>query len=82
MFVRDRATGKTERVSVSSDGKQVGGPSSEPSISADGRYVAFSSYARTWSPTTRTPAQPPVKGRSLRAGTCSCATGRPKRPSG
>ena len=45
VFVRDRATGKTERVSVSSDGKQAGGPSSEPSISADGRYVAYSSYA-------------------------------------
>jgi Tol biopolymer transport system component len=45
VFIHDRATGKTERVSVSSDGKQVSGPSSEPSISADGRYVAFASYA-------------------------------------
>jgi Tol biopolymer transport system component len=45
VFIRDRVTGKTTRVSLSSDGKQVSGPSSEPSISADGRYVAFSSYA-------------------------------------
>jgi Tol biopolymer transport system component len=45
VFVRDRVTGKTTRVSLSSDGKQVSGPSFEPSISADGRYVVFSSYA-------------------------------------
>jgi Tol biopolymer transport system component len=45
VFVHDRATGKTTRVSVSKGGKQGSGPSSEPSISADGRYVAFASYA-------------------------------------
>jgi Tol biopolymer transport system component len=43
--VRDRVAGKTTRVSLSSDGKQVSRPSSEPSISAGGRYVAFASYA-------------------------------------
>jgi Tol biopolymer transport system component len=45
-FVRDRRTGVTERVSVSSTGEQ--GTASSigwPSISADGRYVAFASYA-------------------------------------
>jgi len=36
---------KTERVSVSSAGVQGDGHSFSPSISADGRYVAFYSYA-------------------------------------
>ncbi|MGW8180229.1 MAG: hypothetical protein ACWGQW_15935, partial [bacterium] len=35
----------TERVSVDSDGNEGLGPSSAPSISADGRYVAFESSA-------------------------------------
>lgn len=45
VFVHDRATGETERVSVSSSGKQGNDTSLAPSISADGRYVAFESYA-------------------------------------
>ncbi len=36
---------KTERVSVSSAGVQGDGHSFSPSISADGRYVAFRSHA-------------------------------------
>lgn len=43
VFVRDRKTGKTELVSLSTDGKQGDDDSGLPSISADGRYVAFSS---------------------------------------
>jgi Tol biopolymer transport system component len=35
----------TTRVSVASDGTQVNSDSYRPSISADGRYVAFTSYA-------------------------------------
>jgi Tol biopolymer transport system component len=46
IFVHDRQTGATERVSVSSDGKQASLPSNVPSISADGRLVAFASGAR------------------------------------
>lgn len=42
VFVRDRAAGRTERVSVSSTGRELG-ESMSPSISADGRYVAFQS---------------------------------------
>ncbi|MCC5954288.1 MAG: S-layer homology domain-containing protein [Acidimicrobiia bacterium] len=45
IFVHDRQTGTTERVSVSSDGAQADGTSERPSISADGRYVAFASEA-------------------------------------
>jgi len=45
VFVRDRLTGHTERVSVSSDGAQGDYSSDSPAISADGRFVAFSSYA-------------------------------------
>jgi Tol biopolymer transport system component len=45
IFVRDRQAGTTERVSVDSGGIQGDGPSLFPSISADGRYVAFTSSA-------------------------------------
>jgi Tol biopolymer transport system component len=43
VFVRDRQTGTTELVSVDSSGIQFNakGGSTNPSISADGRYVAF-----------------------------------------
>src|SRR5262249_26234463 len=45
VFVRDRASAITERVNVSSDGAEGNGESENPSISADGRYVAFQSDA-------------------------------------
>jgi PKD repeat protein len=45
VFVHDRQTGQTTRVSVASDGSQGNGASGYNSISADGRYVAFFSYA-------------------------------------
>lgn len=45
VFVHDRQTGITERVSVSSNGTQANGDSTFSSISTDGRYVAFSSEA-------------------------------------
>jgi Tol biopolymer transport system component len=45
IFVHDRQTGQTTRVSVASDGTQANDFSSNPSISADGRYVAFMSWA-------------------------------------
>ena len=43
IFVRDRQLGVTERVSVDSSGGESNGPSFASAISADGRYVAFSS---------------------------------------
>jgi Tol biopolymer transport system component len=45
VFVHDRATGVTERVSVSSDGTEADGDSGHPMLSADGRFVAFESGA-------------------------------------
>jgi PKD repeat protein len=45
VFVHDAQAGQTTRVSVASDGAQGNGDSDWPSISADGRYVAFQSDA-------------------------------------
>lgn len=45
VFIRDTATGTTARVSVDSEGNEGNGLSRYPAISADGRYVAFESYA-------------------------------------
>ncbi len=44
IFVRD-PSGNITRVSVASDGSQANGASRQPSISADGRFVAFTSSA-------------------------------------
>jgi Tol biopolymer transport system component len=47
VFLFDRDTGVTRRVSVTSDGTEAtgGGPSSGPAISADGRSITYSSTA-------------------------------------
>ncbi|MCC7421967.1 MAG: cadherin domain-containing protein [Planctomycetaceae bacterium] len=45
IFVYDRTTGTVERVSLSSAGVQGNFSSFRPSISADGQFVAFESYA-------------------------------------
>ncbi|MFN0009508.1 MAG: TolB family protein [Planctomycetota bacterium] len=45
IFVRDRQLGITERISLDSAGMQGNDWSDCPSISADGRYVAFRSFA-------------------------------------
>jgi len=45
IFVRDLQTGTTERVSVDSAGSEANSESAEPSLSADGRFVAFVSDA-------------------------------------
>ncbi len=45
IFVRDRQSGSTERVSVAADGAQANAGSHLPAISADGRFVAFVSAA-------------------------------------
>jgi hypothetical protein len=45
IFVRDRSAGITERVSVDSSGAEGDSNSEWASISSDGRFVAFSSFA-------------------------------------
>jgi Tol biopolymer transport system component len=45
VFVRDVVAGMTTRVSVGISGAQANGASTHPSISADGRFVAFLSAA-------------------------------------
>jgi len=45
IFLHDTQMGTTTRVSVDSSGTQADGTSSSPRISADGRYVVFSSGA-------------------------------------
>ena len=45
IFMHDRQTGQTMRVSIASDGSQGNGGSNSSSLSADGRYVAFWSWA-------------------------------------
>jgi len=50
VFVHDRQTGTTERVSVANDGTEGNGLSYAPRLSADGRYVVFVSRARNLVP--------------------------------
>src|SRR5207248_5589264 len=45
VFVHDRQTGETQRVSVSTAGAEANGVSQRPAISADGRYIMFTSAA-------------------------------------
>jgi hypothetical protein len=49
-----RADGATERVSVGPGGIQSNGFSAIPAISADGRFVAFWSFATNWCRATPT----------------------------
>lgn len=50
VFVKDLATGSIERVSVSSAGVQSNRGNFDPDISADGRYVTFSSTSSNLDP--------------------------------
>ena len=45
VFLRDRERGETKLVSINTYGKPGNHPSSHGSVSADGRYIAFSSQA-------------------------------------
>ncbi len=45
IFLRDRGTQKTYPVSINSSGESANGSSYDPSVSDDGRYVAFFSWA-------------------------------------
>jgi Tol biopolymer transport system component len=67
VFVRDLLTGTTSLVSVNSDEVQSRGFSTEPSVSAHGRYIAFSSTGRLVPEDTGVRSD--VYVRDLRAGT-------------
>jgi len=45
VFLRDRAAATTELISVALDGQPGNGPSVYPSVSEDGRFIAFQSLA-------------------------------------
>ncbi|MEU3565069.1 hypothetical protein [Kitasatospora sp. NPDC006786] len=53
VYVRDLRNGHVERVSVADDGSRLDAPTADASISADGRFVAFSTSA-----TNVVPGQP------------------------
>ncbi len=48
VFIHDRTTGETSRISVASDGTQGNSTSDDPALSFDGRFVAFNSYANNF----------------------------------
>jgi hypothetical protein len=50
IYVRDRQSGTSERVSVGMNGQEANGASGQSSISGDGRYVAFFSFANNLVP--------------------------------
>ncbi|MBN1618584.1 PD40 domain-containing protein [Candidatus Dojkabacteria bacterium] len=50
IFLHDMQTGETKLVSVSSSGEQGNSESRIPSISGDGKFVAFESYATNFDP--------------------------------
>lgn len=91
VFVRDRAAGTTERVSVSSDEQQANGTSQDPGvrgltvtgpdITANGRLVAFFVPPPTWYPATPTPARRCSKS-PAGVPTSSYGTGSPGLPCG
>lgn len=68
VYVRDLQTGATELISRSSAGVPAAGASGHPSISADGRRVAFTSDAWNLSPDKCNPARG-IFVRDLGAGT-------------
>lgn len=54
VFLRDTHTGQTRRISLASDGTQLGADSQHPCISADGRYVSYQSMANVTGETDHT----------------------------
>ena len=72
VFVRDRVLGTTRLVSVATSGESGNGASLQPTISADGRYVAFASAATDLVPGGSNAGE--VFVRDLQAGTTELAS--------
>ena len=73
IFVRDLVAGTTERVSVASNGAEVFGNNSHPSLSRDGRFVAFESTSSELVPEDHN-GQPDVFVHDRVAGTTVCVS--------
>jgi Tol biopolymer transport system component len=71
------AAGSTERVSVSSGGEPANGDSELPSISGDGRLLAFRSDATNLAPDAGTPGQANLYVRDRHTGTTVLASVTP-----
>ena len=69
VFVHDRDTGTTTRVSVGTDGTQASSGAGGPTISANGRFVLFSSGAALTEPDTNSTSDVLVHDRDLRTTT-------------
>jgi Tol biopolymer transport system component len=68
VFARNLTTGVTTMVSLHPDGSGLAGPSSQGAISADGRYVAFSSSASGVVPEQTPSTHPRIYRRDLATG--------------
>jgi Tol biopolymer transport system component len=66
VFLRDRQTGVTERISVTSNETEANGDSYGSVVSDDGRYVAFISHATNLAPAA---SAPPIYVRDRQLGT-------------
>lgn len=73
IIVFDRATGLHELASATSTGGDANGWSSSPSLSSDGRYVVFESFASNMVPRD-TPFTPDVFVRDRRTGELTCVS--------
>ncbi|HEX6459508.1 MAG TPA: hypothetical protein VF032_11375 [Thermoleophilaceae bacterium] len=74
VFARNISTGGTTMVSTHPDGTPLAGPSSQGDISADGRYVAFSSQASDVVPGDAPSTHPRIYRRDLSTGAVSEVT--------
>jgi hypothetical protein len=79
VFVYDHATGKVLLASLSSANEQADHHSYEPSISASGRFVAFTSYASNLAPGDTDQRGADVFVRDLRTGVTTIASDGLKR---
>jgi len=68
VYLRDRLTQTTTRVSVAAGGAEANSESYQPSISGDGHYVAFTSYASNLTGGVSGTAKSSVYLRDLQAG--------------
>ncbi|MFD7594371.1 TolB family protein [Kitasatospora sp. NPDC059812] len=74
VFVRDLHTGRTQRVSVGADGAQLDAPTTQASISGDGRFVTFNTKATNVLPGHKANSGGEVYLRDLRDGVTELIT--------